>query len=475
MDVTESTPTLCHQPFRFLDLPTELRDMVLELCLVAPFEISFQAQQINTNPSEPLSILPLSDPSSSAGSEQSNVSKATVSCRKREFRGYESAPYPCKRCKPLAPELCSSCCIFRIQLQLFYVSKEVFEHAQTVFYSRNIFDFHQSGPPGKFLEIPGWTAVQFLRDRSVQSLRKIRQLWIDVDIYEIGFSGLLPPINDLERTAPCQYLRVNLQLHRLFLSGIILPPDVDKNPLNPGVWPWAQADGLDSVGVELCSMRVWIQEIFGAISSGGPSTLELDFHIGGDQLHPNVKAVAFMKMLRGLVLPDAHKWGNKGISVYNRHMEGRNRFKMSKDWRISSFEDKEGHSFIQNQITPKQHMWWQRRKPEAKANDPVHTEILQSANANDSANVSTGSVVLSTDSHQIGFDFRVTGTVDDLPGDALEDDNAYHDPDTGESLWYDSDEGSHSGSVDSALSIHGWEPYADEEGLLGDWDLVRAD
>ncbi|KAF2816805.1 uncharacterized protein BDZ99DRAFT_2057 [Mytilinidion resinicola] len=219
--------------------------------------------------------------------------------------------------------------------------------------------------------------------------------------------------------------------------------------------------------------------------------------------HPIGRDVAFMKKLRALLLPGAHEWG---VSVYHRHEEGRNRFKWPKEWRVYSFDDNKGHSLNQKHVRRRQDMWWQRRKPSAKTDDPSRTAAADLHSGNTSRQSSSDSIVPSTDAHQIGFDGGDTGRGQHLLEHTLEDDNASHHSDAGESLWYhsdegshsgsvqtseddslyrdsvtsqslwyDSDEGSHSGSVDSDLSIHGWEPYVDQVGLQGDWHFIDAD
>jgi hypothetical protein len=91
------------QPFRFLGLPHELCDTVLDLCLVNNFRICIDQRRVGSKPGEsiPLRKDPcrplIPDPPLPGTSGYQNPYTSIVSSRTHSFLGYEKAHVRCLR------------------------------------------------------------------------------------------------------------------------------------------------------------------------------------------------------------------------------------------------------------------------------------------------------------------------------------------------------------------------------------------
>ncbi|KAF2503304.1 hypothetical protein BU16DRAFT_555309 [Lophium mytilinum] len=418
-DDPPSCPPAVYQPFRFLDLPRELRDQIYHFSLVRK-RIGIQHVLYNiehkAGDPHPSTTKPALSQSIDVDFEDSGLEAPQLDFHNQpRTYDYELAPHCMEKRYNETKEP-------RADTHIFLVNKQVYEEATQMYYGKNTFEFdHCISPPWT-----SWTPVQFLMDLPKRSLQKVRSIEVHSqqswEGYEESTHNLLP-LNKMHRTLICEELSRHLRLKHLGLVLSREPLGISK-PNGQAVWQSHDPDNPDNVR-QLAQHQEAVEELLASVI--GVQDLKIQFEFDG-LLRAGVD---MLRYLRIKLLPGSESWGIEGIRARWRHTAGQdyNRYKEGMYWELTSHDHYKGSSLLIKERTAPKDMWWIRRKPAEAENDQM------SVPDNDSKDTRDTSEPAATDLDKFSED-----TVDSnisIPGDPV-------------------DIHSHRGSRDSRASINEW-------------------
>ncbi|KAB2578051.1 hypothetical protein DBV05_g3410 [Lasiodiplodia theobromae] len=233
----------------------------------------------------------------------------------------------------------------RVNVSVFLVNRQVYQEASAIYYKKNTFYFGNAGPCDEILSVPACYA--FLVDRTPHTLRNLKAITLMIDSQ--GVNAPMGSWLDGEYMFDLiDFINKNLALETFGLDLCGWPPDVRLSTWNwnvPHPRSWIRYHRMSWVGALLQLNRVEKLFIDIVASDGTPERL-----------------AAFLCLLRYHLLENGELLGTRNIKFYARHFgeycsrknsasgDAEIYYKRKREGRrlqLLSHDDANGRSFVQ--------------------------------------------------------------------------------------------------------------------------------
>ncbi|KAK0658479.1 hypothetical protein DIS24_g4726 [Lasiodiplodia hormozganensis] len=190
----------------------------------------------------------------------------------------------------------------RVNVSIFLVNKQVYHEASAIYYKKNTFYFGNAGPCDEILSVPACYA--FLVDRTPDALRKLKAITIMIDSQGVN-SPTGSWLDGEYMFDLIDFINKNLALETFGLDLCGWPPDVRLSTWNwsvPHPRHWTHGHRMSWIGALLQLNKVEKLSIEIVAADGNPERL-----------------AAFVCLLRHHLLENGERLGTRNIKTYARH------------------------------------------------------------------------------------------------------------------------------------------------------------
>lgn len=313
------------EPFRLLDLPRELRDMIYEHMVVRGTVYIIPGQCW-----KPEQKKQNGHPRCRPQLHTRQVHRTTFLRTYNTSHGYYSYDDP------------HHTDVDRVNVSVFLANRQVYLEASAIYYKKNIFYFANQSPDEDVLSVPACYA--FLADRTPHAMRSLKAITLMIDAKGVNLTtGHW--LDGEYMVDLVEFINKNLALETFGLDLCGWPPDVRLSTWDwdiPNAGPWDYDDRRSWVGALLQLNRFENLSIEMVASCGPPERL-----------------AAFLCLLRYHLLENGERLGTRNIKAYARHFgdywESSNgdmelyykRKILGRKIQLSSHDDAKGRSFAQ--------------------------------------------------------------------------------------------------------------------------------
>lgn len=235
-------------------------------------------------------------------------------------------------------------------LNLLCTSRQVYNEASPVYYSKNYFSFTNYEEVREEV-LSAQVALSFLADQP-KSSHKIRYISLNIDTSYLKIDQLSARLHGATMVKLCELVRDNVQLSQLTLELYGDPPDVQMAP-----WQWRPSDIL---GTNIRTLR-WLGGLL-LLKDLKALAISLTNWEDNWNVDRGAREVAFVSFLRTHLLRNGQALGRRNISLQLRHESlwvyntvfevlGNKRWK-DRLIKVYCSDDEHGNTFLESDYHP---------------------------------------------------------------------------------------------------------------------------